>query len=400
MRRDQHPEPFWRSARNCWFVQIGKKQHRLSPDRDEAYRLYHELMARPADVPSPSAAPPSHLAIAIIDLFLDWASKNKAKRTYEAYRDHLQTFVDPLPPDIKVMELKPYHVTHIMDDHAGTWSNNTKNDFATDVQRAFNWAVEEGLIDRSPLARVRKPAREARETAVSPTEYRDIMAAVEEPNLRDLLELAWETGARVQELRVIEARHVDLGQGRIVFPPREAKGKRRHRVIYLTAPARALLARLMERRPSGPLLRNSRGEPWVKDSINCAFIRLRITLGLRIMKENGEDVACVPRFRKCEVEPERLTEARRAHRQEWARRRKDIRKRALELSKRYHLGAFRKGYATEGLKNGVDTITLANLMGHVNGAMLSRIYAKVQQDPDFMAESARRAKGLSAGGDA
>jgi len=36
---------------------------------------------------------------------------------------------------------------------------------------------------------------------------------------------------------------------------------------------------------------------------------------------------------------------------------------------------------------------MANLLGHSNGAMLSRIYAKVQQDPAFMAESAKKAKG-------
>jgi integrase len=230
---------------------------------------------------------------------------------------------------------------------------------------------------------------------VSPAEYREIMNAVDEPNSRDLLELAWETGARVQELRVIEARHVDWEQGRIVLPPKESKGKKRHRVIYLTDGARAILSRLAGTRPHGPLLRNSKGEPWIKDSINCAFIRLRVALGLRIMKANGEDVGELPRFKKWGVEPERLAEAHREHREKLARRRKEIRNRALELSKRYHLGAFRKGYATEGLKNGVDTITLANLMGHANGAMLSRIYAKVQQDPEFMAEAARRAKGIT-----
>jgi integrase len=395
MPRRQHPEPFWRDQTQCFYVQIGKRQHRLAKDRDEAYRLYHELMSRPPDAPPPPADMHSMHAVAIIDLFLEWTSKNKAKRTYDAYRSHLQTFVDSLPAGIKVAELKPHHVTLVMDAHADRWSNNSKNDFATDVQRAFNWAVEEGLIDRSPLFKVRKPAREGRETAVSPSEYREIMDAVEEPNLRDLLELAWETGARVQELRVIEARHVDLGQGRVVFPPKESKGKKRHRVIYLTDAAKALLGRLMEKHRTGPLLRNSEGEAWVKDSVNGAFVRLRVTLGLRIMKQNGEDVEEVPRFRKWDVEPHRLADARRAHREMLVKRRKAIRKRALELSKSYHLGAFRKGYATEGLKNGVDTITLANLMGHVNGAMLSRIYAKVQQDPEFMAESARRAKGLS-----
>ena len=50
MPREQHPEPFWRKQTKCYYVQIGKKQHRLSKDRDEAYRLYHELMAKPPEV--------------------------------------------------------------------------------------------------------------------------------------------------------------------------------------------------------------------------------------------------------------------------------------------------------------------------------------------------------------
>ena len=37
--------------------------------------------------------------------------------------------------------------------------------------------------------------------AITPAEYETVMAAVTEPNFHDLLELAWETGARVQELR-------------------------------------------------------------------------------------------------------------------------------------------------------------------------------------------------------
>jgi hypothetical protein len=34
--KKQTSEPFWRDARNCWYVQIGKKQIKLYPDRDEA----------------------------------------------------------------------------------------------------------------------------------------------------------------------------------------------------------------------------------------------------------------------------------------------------------------------------------------------------------------------------
>jgi hypothetical protein len=48
--------------------------------------------------------------------------------------------------------------------------------------------------------------------------------------LRDLIELSWETGARVQELRKIEGRFYDDASGRIIFPPKQAKGKKHYRV--------------------------------------------------------------------------------------------------------------------------------------------------------------------------
>ena len=44
--KKQNREPFWRSERNCWYVQNGSTQVRLSPEKDEAWRLWHEFMAR------------------------------------------------------------------------------------------------------------------------------------------------------------------------------------------------------------------------------------------------------------------------------------------------------------------------------------------------------------------
>ena len=163
-----------------------------------------------------------------------------------------------------------------------------------------------------------------------------------QPNFRVLLEVAWETGARPQELPVIQARHIDFKLGRIVFPPKESKGKKRHRVIYLTQRAVEMLKPLCERHPHGPILLNSKGKPWVKDAIKFRFCRLQEKLGVK-----------------------------------------------------YHLGTFRKGYATEGLKNGLDTLTVAHLLGHSNGVMVGKVYGHVQQDPEYMAAMARKAKGES-----
>ena len=140
-------------------------------------------------------------------------------------------------------------------------------------------------------------------------------------------------------MRAIEARHVDFDAGRIVFPPKEAKGKKGHRVIYLTPKAADILRPMVEAHQTGPVFLNSEGRPWNKNSINCAFCRLEKKLGRKL-----------------------------------------------------HLGAFRKGYATEGLKAGIDTITMSHLLGHSSPVMLAKVYAKVQQDPAHMLDAAKRAK--------
>jgi integrase len=340
MPREQHPEPFWRQQTQCFYVQIGKKQHRLSKDRDEAYRLYHELMSRPPEQQAltPVNPIPSGQVVELLDTFLEWARKNKAPRTYAWYRENIQRFVSAIPATLTIAELKPYHVTCAMDAWPH-WGNNTRHDFISAVKRAFNWALDEEIIDRSPLARMKKPAREAREMALSPAEYAQVVDAVKEPSFRDLLEVAWETGARPQELRKLDARFLEVETGRIVFPPKQAKGKKHYRTIYLTEKARRIIARLAEANPTGPLLLNSEGNPWTKDAINCAFSRLEKKLG-----------------------------------------------------RKFHIGAFRKGYATEALKAGVDTVTVAHLLGHRDPSMISRVYGQVQQDPEHMAKSARKAK--------
>jgi integrase len=359
-----YPKPFYREPLGRWYVQIEKKQfplgHDPKPKRDKSGRpvppreivdRYHELMAnheaeraRPV---SPTVLKNPHVS-AILDEFLEWASRHKAPRTFAWYRENIQKFLDSIPKGLLIADLKPFHLTKAM-ERFPHWANNTKHDFLSAVKRAFSWAADEELIERSPVARVKKPAREAREMSVSPAEYASVLEAIREPNFRDLIELSWETGSRPQELRKIQASYFDAESSRVVFPPKQAKGKKHYRIIYLTPRAREIVSRLVESRPEGTVLVNSEGNPWTKDAINCAFCRL-----------------------------------------------------AKKIGKKYHLGAFRKGFATEALKAGVDTVTVAHPMGHRDPSMVSKSYGQVQHDPEHMAEAARRAKGrrVKTGGDA
>jgi integrase len=336
MARKRHAAPFWRTQTKCFYVKIAGKMVRLSPDRDEAFRIYHAKMAAMPETAAP--APSGTLAWQLIDDFLGWAKANRKPATCDIYARLLQAFVDSIPKALLAAEVRPYHVTRVMDARP-SWSRNTKHNFATIVVRAFEWAEKQGLIEKNPIRGLEKPSRENRELAVTPADHAAIVAAIASPQFRDLVELAWETGCRPQEIRAIEARHFDPANRRIVFPPSEAKGGKAHRVIYLGSDkALEVVARLAAARPSGPILLNAKGRPWTKDAINCAFCRLKEKTGVK-----------------------------------------------------FHMGAYRKGFVTNALKNGVDTVTLAHLVGHANAAMISRIYGKVQQDPEFMAEASRRA---------
>lgn len=330
--RKQAREPFWRSDRSCYYVQHGSRQLRLAPDRDEAWRLWHELMARPPEERR-SAPAPTGLLIPILDSFLEWSRVNRAAKTYTWYRDHVQVFCKAIPRLLTVAELRPHHLTAVMDAHE-SWSASTKHGFARAIQRACNWAERQGLIDRSPIPRVEKPTPEAREVAITPADYADLLARFPDAEFRDLLAVAWETGARPNELFRVEARHVDLENKRWTFQVKESKGKRKARHVYLSSGALEITARLMARHPTGPLLRNAAGEPWTKDTVNRRFLRKKKALGRKL---------CL-----------------------------------------YDL---RHAFCQRMLLAGKDLLTVSTLMGHASPAMVMKHYSNLQRNPEFLAAS-------------
>ncbi len=96
------PKPWWRKSRKLWFVMLDGRQVNLGSDREAAHRRFHELMIQPKKRVVASGA-----VVQVIDRFLDWTLNNRAKRTYEWYRDRCQWFVDTIPAGLTVAALKP-----------------------------------------------------------------------------------------------------------------------------------------------------------------------------------------------------------------------------------------------------------------------------------------------------
>jgi integrase/recombinase XerC len=336
------PKPWWHAEKKAWFVNIEGERYKLGSDKDGAHREFHRLLSLPPERRAPKVdtpAPTGFTVAELLDKYLDWVEKHRAPRTYDWYQEHLDSFVNSLtaPATMPVSDLKPYMVVEWADQHV-TWGDNYRRGALIAVQRPFNWAAKLGYIQASPIPYLEKPQATRREQAVTVEEWEAIRDSYDEGDpFRDLLEFAWETGCRPQEVKAIEARHVQLAMHRVVFPAKEAKGKRRTRTIYMTSRAEEIVRKLLQLRPKGLLFLNAKGRPWNYAAMNCRFGRLKTTLGVK-----------------------------------------------------YCAYAIRHGFATRKLEDGLDHITVAALMGHADATMLSKVYSHIGDRHEHLREQLNR----------
>ena len=131
-------------------------------------------------------------------------------------------------------------------------------------------------LDRNPVAALKKPAKVCRATCLTKEQWDQVFACypLDDP-FRDLLVVMTETGCRPQEMRVMEARHLDLAAMKVRFKDGEIPGKKYGRNVELTEDAAAVLRRLALAHPDGPLFRNADGNPWKHNALNSRFQRLK-----------------------------------------------------------------------------------------------------------------------------
>jgi integrase len=316
-------KPWYRKGRG-WFLELNGKQIKLGDEQDEAFTRYHQLMA--------GQAPTGIQVSQVIDAFLDWCGRHRSTRTFLWNKYRCDSFWKSLKGRnlnfLSVDELKPHHVESWIAEHP-TWNGGMQRGAIQSIQRAFNWAVKQGRIERSPIAQMEKPPAGRRENVITPEMYGTIIGKVKDSAFRELLTTAWETGCRPQEILRVEARHFD-GE-RWVFPAKESKGKKKNRVVYLTPTAKEITARRVKAFPAGPIFRNRKGKPWNAFAVNCRFCRL-----------------------------------------------------AKKIGRKFALVDFRHSFVTRLLKAGSDPITISALCGHSDLSMIARVYAHVHQDGEHL----------------
>jgi integrase len=316
-------KPWFRAGKGTWYATVDGRKVSLGVQGEEnvkaAYEAWHRLMA---GIEEEKARPRSEPTVGeVIRQFLADCEGRAKPNTVRVYRQFLLPFCKKFGGTTS-SDLLPMHAEGYARGHG--WSDTTRNAFLGTVVTAFRWAVRARLLTQMPLTGLQRPPKASRgvESLVTPEVHARLVQEAT-PAFALFLRILYATGARPGEVAAITAENFDPKLGMVLLREHKNAHKGKCRTVYLTPETSALLSGLANQYPTGPLLRNTRGEPWSEKALVKAMIATRQRAGIR-------DAICY---------------------------------------------GYRHTFATDALANGVPDAQVAELLGHSGTAMLHRHYS-------------------------
>ncbi|WP_169978705.1 tyrosine-type recombinase/integrase [Tautonia rosea] len=344
------PKPWYWQQRRGWYATIDHRRRLLAADADHGSRakakqaadaeFYRIMSERKRDLKAGQPIPVGLLiARFLADVKARAARGEVGARTHSDYVGRLDDFPD-IHGHIPAEELKPAVVRRWLEAKA-TWGPNRRHDAVAVLKTAFRWARNAEMIEKDPLEGMAKPSRKLRRDRVITTEQaRTLLGAIRSPVARDYFEFLFLTGCRPSEAAALEARHLDRARRLAILDVHKTKRKTgADRVIPLTDAAFAIVSRLADLHPEGPLFRTPRGRPWNRFAIRQQMMAARVKAGL-----GAEAVAY----------------------------------------------GFRHAFATDALERTGDMASVAAVLGHATPDMLNRVYSHLDRRHDHLREFVNR----------
>lgn len=331
--------PWYRKGNDSWYVWHEGRQVQLARGRAnkaEAYSRFAELLTGPG--PQPREA-----RFTVADLVSEFersAAGRVKPGTLTAYRCVLKPFVTAFGERLAA-EPDSRQVERWAD--RDRWSSATRRYALMVVCTAYSWAEKAGRIASNPLGDVRKPPARSRGAEVLiDRELHDRLLNVVSPEFRDFLQAVRATGARPGEVARVEAKDVLWEAGCWVLTEHKTARTGQVRTIYVPGAVLSICRTLAAVYPTGPLFRNTRGEPWRKTGWKQAMARAQHKLG---------------------------------------------------LSRRPLTSGYRHSFATDALEAGVPDVHVAELLGHSTTAMIHRHYGHLSAKGQALKNSLDRIRG-------
>jgi integrase len=221
------------------------------------------------------------------------------------------------------------------------WGRSLRWLAASVVRTCLRWGVDQGHLSSDPSTGLKLPGPRSRgaDSLVSSEDHARLLS-VAPGAFRDALTALHATGCRPGELCRVEARHFDVQAGAWILDNHKTDGTGKARVILLPPTVLELSKALAQRRPTGPLFRDTRGNPLTPDRLRNWVFKTRRRLGLGRVIPYG----------------------------------------------------YRHGLATDALASGVPDAQVAELLGHSGTAMLHKHYSHLTARTKVLREALGRVR--------
>jgi integrase len=300
-------------------------------NKKQALKQFHELMAATAELPES----PNVRIVDLCEAFLDFSSRNHAPDTYRNHRFYIQSFCESAG-QTELLKLKPFHVTRWIESKK--WNETSRYNGRRFVFRVLSWSEGEGLISHNPLKRMKRPKPKLRRRSLTDEEYTVLFRATDSCFRRFLFALR-QSGARPKEIRELTWNSVQSDRW-VLWEHKTDGSTSKPRVIYLTKPMQKLMRFLRKHSTSEHVFSNSRGKPWTCNAVRLRISRLKTKLNL------ADDVCAY---------------------------------------------LFRHAFGTNAIINGVDTSTVAELMGHSSTEMVNTVYVHLADETTHLQKAVEKA---------
>lgn len=276
-----------------WYETINGKRVYLGTDHSKARKRLADLRSdEKRQEQDPHDCWLDRPIVDLVDEFLDHKQKQCKPGTYANYARNLKRVLEIIKPELLVGDVKRINASQVSKTITGTMGQNSVRDTLETFKGLFSWAVENDLLEHSPLQKYRIPPRIFRSRVMTPREFRLLLRHAEKP-FRWFLFAARVTGCRPGELRGLRWEHVDLERELLVIPDHKTVTQQeqpRPRIIPLPPSlVRRIKVLLASRRNDQRyVFLNLRRQPWTKNAVVIAMRRARRRAGLE--SESGEQL--------------------------------------------------------------------------------------------------------------
>lgn len=168
----------------------------------------------------------------IIDDFIKIYAKPKNRSWKDAQRI-LKKYAEPKLGHYRLDEIERHHILDILDTLVSSGAATQANRVLAHVRKLFNWTLDRGMIDRSPVVGLKAPSKEnARDRVLSDKELKTLWPIWEKLDwpFGPIFKLLLVTGQRRNEVTTMKWSNINLETKTWTIPRDVAKNDRTHEV--------------------------------------------------------------------------------------------------------------------------------------------------------------------------